>query len=92
MILRDALAADKEKFDYLILDCPPSLGVLTLEVGALNESITVNAETAQLQTQSAERSFSITPSAVQNLPTNEDWPADGAGQIDHYLYGTPKRE
>ncbi len=45
-----------------------SLGVLTLEVGALTESITVSAESAQLQTQSAERSFSITPSAVQNLP------------------------
>jgi hypothetical protein len=45
-----------------------SLGVLTLEVGAVAESITVSAEVAQLQTQSAERSFTITPAAVQNLP------------------------
>jgi hypothetical protein len=24
------------------------------------------------------------------LPPNPDWPADGAAQHDHYLYGTPK--
>lgn len=30
LILRDALAADDEPFDYLVLDCPPSLGVLTI--------------------------------------------------------------
>ncbi len=30
LILRDALAADNQPFDYLVLDCPPSLGVLTI--------------------------------------------------------------
>lgn len=28
---------------------------------------------------------------LNKLPTNPDWPADGAAQHDHYLYGTPKR-
>jgi len=30
LILRDKLAADDAEFDFLLIDCPPSLGVLTL--------------------------------------------------------------
>lgn len=28
---------------------------------------------------------------VGKFPANSDWPADGAAQVDHYLYGTPKK-
>jgi hypothetical protein len=28
---------------------------------------------------------------MHRLPANPDWPADGAAQHDHYLYGTPKQ-
>ena len=30
VILRDQLEADKEPFDYVLMDCPPSLGILTI--------------------------------------------------------------
>jgi len=28
---------------------------------------------------------------LNQLPANPAWPADGAAQHDHYLYGTPRR-
>ena len=28
---------------------------------------------------------------LEQFPANPDWPADGAAQHDHYLYGTPKK-
>ena len=28
---------------------------------------------------------------LKQMPSDPDWPEDGAAQLDHYLYGTPKR-
>lgn len=44
------------------------LGPLTLEIGTATESVTVTAEAQQLQTQSGERSASITSTEVENIP------------------------
>jgi chromosome partitioning protein len=39
IILRDKLAEDHETFDYLFIDCPPSLGILTLNALALVDEV-----------------------------------------------------
>ena len=44
------------------------VGTLTLEIGGASESVTVIAESPIIQAASGERSFTISPSAVANLP------------------------
>jgi chromosome partitioning protein len=39
--IKDALSLVKEEFDYLLLDCPPSLGLLTLNALAAADSLLV---------------------------------------------------
>jgi chromosome partitioning protein len=40
-ILREAIKSAQEKFDYLIIDCPPSLGLLTLNALAAVEEVLI---------------------------------------------------
>jgi Carboxypeptidase regulatory-like domain len=45
-----------------------SLPTLTIEVGALAETVTVTADTPIIQSSTGERSFTVTTDAVENLP------------------------
>jgi Carboxypeptidase regulatory-like domain len=45
-----------------------SLGTLTIELGALSETVIVSGEAPMIQARSGERSFTVTTEAVQNLP------------------------
>ena len=44
------------------------VGALTFEVGGLNETVTVSGEIPVIQSQSGERSFTVSTEAVSNLP------------------------
>jgi hypothetical protein len=45
-----------------------AIGVLSLELGTLSETLTVSGEAPMIQAQSGERSFAIAADAVQNIP------------------------
>jgi hypothetical protein len=47
-----------------------SIGVLTVEVGGLAETVTVAAQITDVQTKSAERSFTVEGEAVQSIAVN----------------------
>jgi hypothetical protein len=44
------------------------LGTITIEVGAITETVTVQGDSPLVQTQSGERSFTVSTKAVENLP------------------------
>lgn len=61
-------------------------GVVVLEPGAqLPEGTCVRVEPLE------ERPLLDLLQAVEQAPPNANWPRDGAMEVDHYLYGTPKQ-
>ena len=45
-----------------------AIGTMAIELGVLNETVTVSGEAPLIQSQTGERSFTVTTEAVQNLP------------------------
>lgn len=43
--LKDALASVKEDYDYILIDCPPSLGVLTINALCASQSVMITLQT-----------------------------------------------
>jgi Carboxypeptidase regulatory-like domain len=69
------------------------VGTLTIEVGALSETVTVSSEAPIIQAQTGERSFTIGTESVQNLPINSrNWSALTAvipGVVGSVRLGSP---
>ena len=47
-----------------------SVGVITLELGAVSETVNVSTRVVEVQSRSAERSFSVDSAAIENLAVN----------------------
>lgn len=43
--LKDALASIKESYDFILIDCPPSLGVLTINALCASQSVMITLQT-----------------------------------------------
>ena len=55
-----------------------ALGTLTIELGALSETVTVSGEAPLIQARSGERSLRATTEAIENLPvSNRNWTSHG---------------
>ena len=51
-----------------------ALGTMTIELGALSETVMVSGEAPMIQSRSGERSFTATTEAIENLPvSNRNW-------------------
>lgn len=62
-------------------------GPVDLPVGCVLE-IPITPQPAQ---DSPSSPLSELAELAARFPANPDWPADGAAQVDHYLYGAPKK-
>jgi hypothetical protein len=77
----------KAHFDgkVLVPDEPVNLPV--------NRALKVQVETVEQSATPAieEKPLAKLLKAIEAMPSNPNWPKDGAAQHDHYLYGLPKR-
>jgi hypothetical protein len=69
-----------------------ALGDLVLEVGAVTETIDVSAEAALLQTESVERSATISGTQISNIEVNGRSPLDLAKLVPGVQFTTGRRE
>ena len=70
LILRDRLAEVTGRFDYVIIDCPPSLGLLTINALAAAEELIVPMQTHFLALQGVSRLFETVQMLVGGLNPN----------------------
>lgn len=68
--LRDALAAIRSRFDFIIIDCPPSLGVLTVNALCASDSVMITLQTEYFALEGLTQLMKIISLVQENLNTS----------------------
>jgi chromosome partitioning protein len=88
--LRSALAASREQFDFVMIDCPPSLGLLTLNALALAREVFIPMQAHFLALQGVGKLLETV--ALVNQSVNRDLSVSGVILCAHDGITTHARE
>src|SRR5882724_3192656 len=73
MTLRRALAKAPEEYDLILIDCPPSLGLLTVNALVAADHALVTAEAEYFSLQGVEQALEVVELARESLHPDLDW-------------------
>src|SRR5207248_3997012 len=73
MTLRRALKDVKRRYDIVLVDCPPSLGLLTVNAVVAADYALLSTEAQYFSLQGVEQALEIIELAKENLHPDLDW-------------------
>lgn len=85
-VLRKAIESVREKYDYILIDCPPSLGILTLNALIASEKVVVVVQAEYLAVKGLQTIFNLIEKLKENLNTELDILGMLITQINHTVF------
>lgn len=73
LALKKALGQLREDFDVILIDCPPSLGLLTVNALVASDYALLSAEAQYFAMQGVEQALEVIELARENLNPNLEW-------------------
>ena len=73
MTMRRALREVKRRYDFVLIDCPPSLGLLTVNAVVASDHALVTTEAQYFSLQGVEQALEVIELAKENLHPELEW-------------------